>query len=645
MTLFLRRLLAAAALLCPLVLNAQERIQIRPLADPKPAVVSMLGAHELTAIDVQHWLDSKVPAALKAADSAGAVVVVVKDGQLLLAKGYGYANVAGQQPVDPARTLFRAGSLSKLFTWTAVMQLVEQGKLDLDADVNRYLDFRIPPWQGRPITLRELMTHTAGFEEVHKDRYQSADEPMISQADWVKATLPARIYPPGEVIAYSNYGGALAGYIVQRVAGQPFETYVQQRILDPLGMRYASFAQPLPAALAPFMARSYQHASQPPKAFELIPAVAAGGLSVSGEAMATFMTALLDQGRYAQAQILRPGTLQAMQSYERQGIAGLLPAGLGFERKDRNGQIVLGQGGSTRWFHSRMLLYPQQRVGLFVAVSGASDAMLRHTLSTGFADRYFPALPARAPPTLATAREHGALLVGAYLNSRHVQSNFGALLNLFNQPRITMDQTGNLVTLGFGEPARHWREVKLMLWLDDASGDYLGARVEHGVLRWVSYGERAPIVQFMPVPARYDREANVMLLAALGAVLLIFVLAWPLAALSRYRRRQTPPMARRWFHASRIAAIVPLLAAGAWWLALTAVDWNIMQADLLIRLAQLLTVMGMLGVLAAAANLICAWRFPGGWWNGLTSPFLLLALLGGLWFVGNFHLLTLRLHY
>ena len=645
MTPLLRPLLAAAALFFPFLLNAQERIQIRPLADSKPAMVSMLGAHPLTAADVQNWLDNKVPEALKAADIAGAVVVV-KDGQVLLAKGYGYADVARQQQVDPARTLFRAGSLSKLLTWTAVMQLVEQGKLDLDADVNRYLDFRIPPWQGQPITLRDLMTHTAGFEEVRKDRYQSPDEPMISNADWVKATLPERIYPPGEVIAYSNYGGALAGYIVQRVARQPFETYVRQHIFDPLGMRYATFAQPLPPDLSSHMALGYERASQPAKAFELIPAAPAGGLSVSGEAMAAFMIAQLDQGRYGQAQMLRPGTLQAMQSYERQGIPGLLPVGLGFERKDRNGQVVLGQGGSTRWFHSRLLLYPQQRVGLFVAVSGASDAKLRHTLSAGFADRYFPALPARAPSTLATARQHGALLVGAYLNSRHAQSNFGALLNLFDQPRIAMDRAGNLMTLGFGEPERHWREVKPMLWLDDASDDYLGAQFAHGALHWMSYGERAPIVQFMPVPARYERTANLALMLALGAVLLAFALTWPLALLRDGRRLPAVSIvARRWFHASRIAAIMPLLAAGAWWLALTAVAWNIMQADLLIRLAQLLSLLGVLGIGVAAANMVCAWHAREGRWNRLTSPLLLLALLGTLWFVGNFHLLTLRLHY
>src|ERR1700753_825498 len=119
----------------------------------------------LTANDLNSWLDGYLPYALHTGDIAGAVVVVVKDGQVLSERGYGYSDVEARKPVDPKLTLFRPGSTSKLFTWTAVMQQVEQGHIDLDQDVNTYLDFKIPPYQGRPITMRQIMTHTAGFEE------------------------------------------------------------------------------------------------------------------------------------------------------------------------------------------------------------------------------------------------------------------------------------------------------------------------------------------------------------------------------------------------------------------------------------------------------------------------------------------------
>src|SRR5271163_4508118 len=148
------------------------------------------------------------------ADIAGAVIAVVKDGSLVFAKGYGYADTAKKTQISPEMTLFRPGSISKLFIWTAVMQQVEQGKLDLDRDVNDYLDFKIPAAFDKPITLRNLMTHTAGFEEVAKDMAEPDAASIGPLGDFLRSHIPARIYPPGTTPAYSNYGAALSGYIV-----------------------------------------------------------------------------------------------------------------------------------------------------------------------------------------------------------------------------------------------------------------------------------------------------------------------------------------------------------------------------------------------------------------------------------------------
>jgi len=194
------------------------------------------GAHPLTKADVEAWLDGFTPYALQRGDVAGAVVVVVKDGQVLLAKGYGYADVAAHKPVDPERTLFRAGSVSKLFTWTAVMQLVEQGKLDLDADLNGYLDFKISPRNGKPITLRNLMTHTPGFDEAIRALIIADPKDMPTLEAGLKHWIPPRVTDAGSTPAYSNYGAGLAGYIVQRVSGISFDDYIEQKIFAPLGM-------------------------------------------------------------------------------------------------------------------------------------------------------------------------------------------------------------------------------------------------------------------------------------------------------------------------------------------------------------------------------------------------------------------------
>jgi CubicO group peptidase (beta-lactamase class C family) len=207
------------------------------------------GARELTREDADSWLDGFIPYALKSGDIAGATIAVVKDGKILTTRGFGYADVQRRVPVDPARTLFRPGSVSKLITWTAVMQQVEAGRLDLDADVNRYLDFKIPAYQGKPITLRQIMTHTAGFNEVSEDVIYFAPGPQRSLARYVKEALPRRIFAPGTTPAYSNYATALAGYIVQRVSGEDFDSYVERHIFAPLGMANSTFRQPLPGRL------------------------------------------------------------------------------------------------------------------------------------------------------------------------------------------------------------------------------------------------------------------------------------------------------------------------------------------------------------------------------------------------------------
>lgn len=195
-----------------------------------PAQPAAVAAPALTAADVEAFFDGMIPLQLEQREIAGVVVVIVYQGRVLFAKGYGYADVARKIPVSPQTTLFRPGSISKLFTWTAVMQLVEQGRLDLDRDVNEYLDFAIPPAYPQPITLRHILTHTPGFEDVLKNLFATDPAKLLSLREYLVGQLPQRIYPPGVTVAYSNYATALAGYIVERVSGQPFAAYVAEHI-------------------------------------------------------------------------------------------------------------------------------------------------------------------------------------------------------------------------------------------------------------------------------------------------------------------------------------------------------------------------------------------------------------------------------
>src|SRR4030095_11161437 len=186
--------------------------------------------------ELEAFMDGIMTAQLRDHHIAGATVSVVRDGALFFAKGYGSAGVKKQRPVSADSTMFRIGSISKLFTWTAVMQLVEQGEVDLNNDVNKKLHFKIPATFPEPITLTHVMTHTPGLEDDPRDLFTEDSSHITPMGKWLPAHMPKRVRPPGTYAAYSNWATAMAGYIVERVSGMPFDTYVDQNILEPLGM-------------------------------------------------------------------------------------------------------------------------------------------------------------------------------------------------------------------------------------------------------------------------------------------------------------------------------------------------------------------------------------------------------------------------
>ena len=301
--------------LLPLLVQAQvPAVPVGPpahshQADGKTAVP---GQHALEASDLESFFDGIVPLQLERSDIAGASVMVMQNGQVLLRKGYGYADLKNKKPVDPATTIFRLASISKLFTWVSVMQLVEQGKLDLDTDVNRYLDFQIRPAFSQPVTLRNLMTHTGGFEEVIRDIIVTDPKQAVTLRDFLIRNQPQRIFPPGTIPAYSNYGVGIAGYIVQRVSAQPFEQYVEQHIFSPLKMEHSTFYQPPSTLLRRLPSEGYPtDTEKPPIGFEIFNPVSAGGVSSTAEDMGRFGQALLNGGELDGNRILKPETLQA----------------------------------------------------------------------------------------------------------------------------------------------------------------------------------------------------------------------------------------------------------------------------------------------------------------------------------------------
>lgn len=500
-------------------------------------------ARPLTPEDLETWLDGYMPFALQRDDVAGAVVVVVKDGQVLLQKGYGYADVSTHRPVDPETTLFRPGSVSKLFTWTAVMQQVELGRIDLDQDINTYLDFKIPPFHGRPITMRNLMTHTAGFQESLKDLRLTDPTAVPPMESFLRSQIPARIFLPGQVPAYSNYGTSLGGYVVQRVSGQSFDDYVEQHIFAPLGMLHATFRQPLPAKLRPGMSSGYKLGSEPPKPYEMSGLVPAASSAVTGADMAKFMIAHLQEGEYEGQRILRPATAHMMHDTPLTLISPSLHRMLlGFYELDRNGHRIIGHEGDSPLFHSALELFPDEHVGLFVSLNslgrdGGAYAV-RTGLLDGFADRYFPgpSLQGSVAPNLAKA--DAALLAGHYDGSRREETTFASLLNLVLQVTVTADESGHIVAspvAGLGGQPRPFEEVAPLVWRETDGKGRLAAKVVDGkVVMWAEDGD-SPYLIYTRTPKWRDATWLIPLLGlSLGALLLTAVV-WPITV--RVRRR------------------------------------------------------------------------------------------------------------
>lgn len=265
--------------------------------------------------EVEAFMDTFFNQELEQEHIPGAVVALVREGEILFTKGYGYANVENQIPVVSDRTLFRVASVSKLFTDTAAMQLYERGLLDLNTDVNRYLKaFQIKNNFPKPMTAAHLLTQTDATSQRLIGIAAPTPAKMLPLETFIPQALPALIYPPGEIYAYSNMGIALLGYLVQSLSGLPFSQYIDQNIFQPLGMNRSSFQQPLPSELKQDLAQGYWYRrgklqAMPFLYFNIAPAAA---LSATATDMAHFMIAHLQEGRYQGDRILKTDTARLM---------------------------------------------------------------------------------------------------------------------------------------------------------------------------------------------------------------------------------------------------------------------------------------------------------------------------------------------
>jgi CubicO group peptidase (beta-lactamase class C family) len=418
------RIMASLLLVC-LVVNGF--VAIPALASSNPLIQASSDSQEnvITATDLETFTDELIEKQLDEYHIAGAAVTIVQDGKIELAKGYGYANVAKQIPVSPDETIFRIGSTSKLFTWTAVMQLAEQGKIDLNSDINIYLpDFQIPTTYPKPITMLNLMSHTAGFEERTIGIESHTPEEMISLHDYLARYMPDRVRPAGELTAYSNYGTALAGYIVEVVSGMPFEQYIEAFIFAPLSMSHSTFRQPLPPNLADHLANSYSYTGEfVPGVFTYPNLIPAATMSSTAHDMANFLIAHLQEGRFESSQMLKPETVRQMHSHLFSNDERLDGFAYGFMEWDFNGQRILWHSGDIGNWHSGVAIIPEENLGFFVNYNSNEGFSAVAEFYYSFMDAFFPA-PENSVPPIESGLVHEAKdLAGEYRSTRSVYNH------------------------------------------------------------------------------------------------------------------------------------------------------------------------------------------------------------------------------
>jgi len=468
-----------------------------------PSTGTILDAQVIgvTASNVEAFFDNAINHQLDTSHVVSAAVAVAMDGEIVFANGYGYANLAENKLATPDETVFRIGSVSKMAVWMAVMQLVEQGKLDLDADINIYLtDFQIPDTFPEPVTLAHLMTHTAGFEE-RTLGYVGLAEKDVRPLSQVISDVPTRMRPPGEMISYSNYGAGLAAYIVEQVSGMPFEQYVQQEIFTPLNMAHSTFEQPLPSRLSPNMAVGYsyddsegvyqiggtlQHGE-----FEYLAIAPSGAMSSTAEDMGKFVLALLEQS--SGNDVLSLG----IDSFEQQFTNDVRLDGFayGLFEYHLNGRYVLRHGGNLELFDANIVLLPEENLGIFTVFSGSDATGKSRQLLIDFMNYFYPDFEdaQQAPELLEGSQERVNRVAGFYASNRRDETTFKefgwGLYEVAANPDGTVEVFG--IRYREVEPL-FFRAVdmpEMLVFREDESGDITYMLSAHGSFERLSWDE------------------------------------------------------------------------------------------------------------------------------------------------------------
>lgn len=457
----------------PFQAMAQAPVTARPAAIAAPVTSPASGARlspgeAMAPAELEAFVDGVVRQAMADQHIAGATVAIVQHGQVALKKGYGFANLAPYRPADPDRTLFRIGSISKTFTWILLMKEVEAGHMRLDGPINLYLPetLRIPD-EGfkQPIRVADLMNHTPGFEDRALGQLFERDPARIRPLNvYLREERPRRVREPGTLVAYSNYGAALAGAAVSEVTGKTFEDLVELEITRPLGLARTTFREPRPArrglpaplgsALGGDMATGYRWTPSGfhPRGFEYIgQAAPAGAASSTGGDMARYMLMLLANGTLDGVQIYGPVTAAAFTTPLPRPAPGVPASRHGlFEQALPGGFLGVGHNGATLSFHSNIVLIPQLNLGVFVAANSDRGGALTEVLPGRLVGRFYATAPVAPAAGSAALTRDAAAFEGVYLTDRRAYHGLEGMVDrLIGAATVKVTRDGRLTISDF----------------------------------------------------------------------------------------------------------------------------------------------------------------------------------------------------
>jgi|SRR5579859_84018 len=444
----------------------------RPLAAAAPPILRpvapgarLSAGQAIPAAELEAFVDGILSDAMAAEHIAGATVSVVQNGQVVLKKGYGFARLTPDRPVDPDRTLFRIGSISKTFTWIAVMKEVEAGRMRLNQPVNLYLPEKIQVKdQGydQPVRLENLMDHTTGFEDRAFGQLVERDYDRVRSLDlYLRQERPKRVHSPGAVSSYSNYAAALAGEAATYTSGKPFERLIEDEILTPLGMSHTTFREPhaaklgmpgpMPASLAGEISDGYRWtpAGFEKRDYEFIgQAAPAGAASSTAGDMARYMLMQLGGGQLGGITVYGPTTAQAFRTPLLKTPIGINGWAHGLMVLDLAGEHRgYGHAGATLSFLSNMVVVPDLNLGIFISTNTDTGRALVSRLPERIVAHFYAApqpFPRPASPELAQQR---SAFAGYYLTTRRAYSGLeGFVDQLQGGANVDVTRDGRLVT-------------------------------------------------------------------------------------------------------------------------------------------------------------------------------------------------------